>query len=255
MNANSQHHARLGRTALLVGFAIATLAGCAEAHSASPFDGGTSVDGGARVDGGTVIATCTQEPDPAVGAACSFSWRCPVVFTDFVDGMCGDEGFECVDGRIAEYEDLWTCLNPMDESPCSDPYVQPAAFSLVAPGSGEDPLGVTRACTTFNGWGDCYGGTIGLELLDADGVALANIELTFEDDGDTPLPRTCVFHRAGDPGTTVPCAFSGEFLSGGGACGGTSSHPRLCGDLEVELDGDVFQVPIALDAWVGLICF
>jgi hypothetical protein len=38
MNASPEDHARLGGTALLVGFAMATLASCAEAHHGSAAD-------------------------------------------------------------------------------------------------------------------------------------------------------------------------------------------------------------------------
>ena len=82
--------------------------------------------------------------------------------------MCGDEGYECQDGRVVEYENLRQC-GPMDpgpdpNSPCSDTSARAEAFSLSASSAEGAVLGVTQACTSANGWGDCDGGTVTVEL-------------------------------------------------------------------------------------------
>ncbi|MBK8411218.1 MAG: hypothetical protein IPL19_25035 [Sandaracinaceae bacterium] len=244
MKASPEDHARVGRTALLVGFTMATLASCAEAHHGSP------------ADADLLIEACTFMPVIPVGASCSFEGRCAVLFTSWVDGMCGDEGYECQDGRVVEYENLRQC-GPMDpgpdpNSPCSDTSARAEAFSLSASSAEGAVLGVTQACTSANGWGDCDGGTVTVELLDVDGNPLGWLALTFEDTGQTSLPRTCRLTLAADPMNPLPCTYEGQF---GEACGGTSPYPRLCGELAVEIEGETHQTSVGLDAWSLWVCF
>lgn len=237
------------REALLAG--LVALAGCAQVHSVATYD--AAPQGG---DGGGVIAACTAgAAPPPVGTPCAFAGRCPVVFTDFVDGMCGDEGYECSAGRIAEYQNLWFCGSPFPEpdGPCRRTSATPEAF----PAEGTESLGtggVLQACASASGWDQCDGGTVSIDLVGTSG-SLATLDLIFDTSDVVPAERIC-WLRPSDPARdSVPCSFHGVFDLSGQACGGIEPVTRLCGELVVDRDGLAIEASIALQVLDVGLCF
>ena len=61
---------------------------------------------------GSPHTSCDSMYEMNEGDPCSFEGRCTTEYFDFVDGRCGNSGWECVGGAVEPYEVAFPCRAP-----------------------------------------------------------------------------------------------------------------------------------------------